>query len=192
MGSRKGRKKVARKVPSEGDRGSCAKSTIGGGSWRKVPSDGDRGGKCSVKMGKLPSGSWMPLWWWFEAVGEGVVGVVVGAQEEAPLGTATGNHVVTTGHDLAREGYAWVLGKAERKLREKYHRRGIVGGCGEVTARDGGMEGGNAGPFLDGVDQICGSRIGEGGRKACGGRLVSATASTLRSTDGRRSGPGAA
>ena len=41
-----------------------------------------------------------------EAVDECVVGVVVGAEEESPLGAAAGNHVVTTGHDLAREGHA--------------------------------------------------------------------------------------
>jgi hypothetical protein len=38
-----------------------------------------------------------------QTVDEGVVGVVIGAQEKATLGTATGNHVVTTGHDLTRE-----------------------------------------------------------------------------------------
>ena len=54
-----------------------------------------------------------------EAVDEGVVGVLVWAQEEASLGTATGDHVVTTGHDLARERHAWVLGNAEKRLREK-------------------------------------------------------------------------
>ena len=41
-----------------------------------------------------------------EAVDEGVVGVVVWAQEEAPLGAAAGYHVVAAGHDLARECHA--------------------------------------------------------------------------------------
>ena len=41
-----------------------------------------------------------------KTVDEGVISVVIGAQEEAALGTATGDHVVTTGHDLARERHA--------------------------------------------------------------------------------------
>jgi len=66
----------------------------------------------------------MPVWWCFdietekaiwtfarlagqcEAVDEGVGGVVVWAQEVAPLGAASGYHVVTAGHDLARECHA--------------------------------------------------------------------------------------
>jgi len=35
-----------------------------------------------------------------------VIGIVVGAQNEASFGTAAGDHVVTTGHDLARECHA--------------------------------------------------------------------------------------
>ena len=54
-----------------------------------------------------------------EAIDEGVVGVVIGAQKEAPLGTAAGDHVITTGHNLARERHASDVGHAERKLREK-------------------------------------------------------------------------
>jgi hypothetical protein len=38
-----------------------------------------------------------------KAVNKGIIGVVVGAQEEAALGTAAGDHVVTTGDDLAGE-----------------------------------------------------------------------------------------
>jgi hypothetical protein len=41
-----------------------------------------------------------------KAVNECVVGVVIGTQEEAPLGTAAGDHVVTTGHDLTSECHA--------------------------------------------------------------------------------------
>jgi hypothetical protein len=41
-----------------------------------------------------------------KAIDEGVVGVVVGAQEEAALGTAAGDQVVITGHDLAGECHA--------------------------------------------------------------------------------------
>jgi hypothetical protein len=41
-----------------------------------------------------------------KAVDECVIGVVVGAQEEAPFRTAAGDHVVTTGHDLAWECHA--------------------------------------------------------------------------------------
>ena len=41
-----------------------------------------------------------------KAVDEGVVGVVIGAQKGAPLGTTAGDHVVTTGHDLARERHS--------------------------------------------------------------------------------------
>ena len=41
-----------------------------------------------------------------KAVDECAIGVVIGAQEKAPLGTAAGDHVVTTGHDLAWECHA--------------------------------------------------------------------------------------
>jgi hypothetical protein len=54
-----------------------------------------------------------------EGIGHLVEDVVVGAQKEASLGTATGDHVVTTGHDLARECHTCDVGHAERKLREK-------------------------------------------------------------------------
>jgi len=60
-----------------------------------------------------------------QAVDEGVVGVFVGAQEEAPLGTAAGDHVVATGNDLAREGHAWVLGNGSKKLRGKVPSDGV-------------------------------------------------------------------
>ena len=63
-----------------------------------------------------------------QAVDEGVVGVLVGAQEEAPLGTATGDHVVTAGHDLAGDSHAWVLGNRRRSCMEEYPRRGIAEG----------------------------------------------------------------
>jgi hypothetical protein len=33
---------------------------------------------------------------------------------------------------------------------------------GDMLAMNGGLERGNAAPFLDGVDQICGCGIGEG------------------------------
>ena len=54
-----------------------------------------------------------------ETVDKGVVGVLVGAQEEASLGTAAGDHVVTTGNDLTRDGRAWVLGNGSKELRGK-------------------------------------------------------------------------
>jgi hypothetical protein len=41
-----------------------------------------------------------------EAIDEGVVGVVVGAQEEAALGTAAGDQVVITWNDLTGECHA--------------------------------------------------------------------------------------
>ena len=54
-----------------------------------------------------------------KAVDECGVGIVVGAQEKAPFRTAAGDHVVTTGHDLAGECHARVVGYAGKKLREK-------------------------------------------------------------------------
>jgi hypothetical protein len=59
---------------------------------------GHRDGECDLDLGALGGHG--------EAVDECVVGVVVGAEEESPLGAAAGNHVVTTGHDLARECHA--------------------------------------------------------------------------------------
>jgi hypothetical protein len=47
-------------------------------------------------------------------------------REEAPLGTAAGNHVVTAGHDLARKRHAWVVGNRDKKLRGKV-RMGLMG-----------------------------------------------------------------
>ena len=41
-----------------------------------------------------------------KAIDEGVVGIVVGAQEEAALGAAASDQVVITGHDLAGECHA--------------------------------------------------------------------------------------
>ena len=41
-----------------------------------------------------------------KAIDEGVVGVIVGAQEKAALGPAAGDQVVITGDDLAGECHA--------------------------------------------------------------------------------------
>jgi hypothetical protein len=41
-----------------------------------------------------------------KAVDECVIGIVIGAQEEAALGTAAGNQVVISGDDLAGECHA--------------------------------------------------------------------------------------
>jgi hypothetical protein len=60
-----------------------------------------------------------------KTVDECVIGVVVGAQEKAALGTAAGDHVVTTGHNLARECHTCGVGNAEKKLREKVPSDGI-------------------------------------------------------------------
>ena len=49
---------------------------------------------------------------------------VTGLFPVGPLGTATGDHVVTSGHDLARECHICDVGNAERKLRKKYHGEG--------------------------------------------------------------------
>jgi hypothetical protein len=61
-----------------------------------------------------------------EAKDEGVVGVVVGAQEEASLGTAAGDHVVTAGHNLERDCHACDVGHGWKKLREKDPRMGCL------------------------------------------------------------------
>ena len=60
-----------------------------------------------------------------KAVNKGIIGVVVGAQEEAAFGTAAGDHVVTTGDDLAGECHTCDVGHAGRKLRKKVPSDGI-------------------------------------------------------------------
>ena len=54
-----------------------------------------------------------------KAVDECAIDVVIGSQEEAPLGTTAGDHVVTTRYALARKYHACDVGHAKRKLREK-------------------------------------------------------------------------
>jgi hypothetical protein len=54
-----------------------------------------------------------------EAIDEGIVCVFVWAKKEAPLRTTARNHIITTGHNLARESHARDFGNAEKKLRNK-------------------------------------------------------------------------
>jgi hypothetical protein len=61
-----------------------------------------RDGKRDINLGPLGGEA--------EAVKEGVVGFVVGAEEEAPLGAATSYHVVAVRENLPRKGHVWVLG----------------------------------------------------------------------------------
>jgi hypothetical protein len=51
-----------------------------------------------------------------EAIDEGVVGVVIRSQEEAPLGTAAGDHVVGPWEYLAWKAHARVIGWGPEEL----------------------------------------------------------------------------
>ena len=100
---------------------------------------GHRGGECDVDIRAFGGQA--------EAVDECVVGVLVGAQKEASLGTAAGDHLVTTRYDLARECHARVLGPADKKLRLKVPSDGNRGSNRESTlgreSRAGGLPDGN-------------------------------------------------
>jgi hypothetical protein len=107
-----------------------------------------------------------------EAIDEGVVGIVVRAQEEAPLGATAGNHVVGTRQNLAWEAHAKVSVRRQEKLLENYLRlylRSSVGDQGiENYLRLGTNMGPTWHPAEPGVGGSCqgiGQAAGEVARK---------------------------